>query len=231
MDTTLRIAEVADRSGFSTATLRYYEQVDLLPAPPRTASGYRAYDESVLARLAFIARAKQLGCTLDEVAELMPAWDSGACPPVQDGLRKLAAAKLTGARARMDELRAFTADLGRILATLGRHTPDGPCDSDCGCTSDPPPPVACTLEPSELPGRLQDWKDLGAHVVARKPIDGGLRLDLDDTTPLDGLAQLMKAEQTCCAFFAFSLTVDSRGVALEVRAPAEGLAVVDALLG
>ena len=51
----MRIAEVADRSGFSAPTLRYYEQVDLLPAPRRTAAGYRAYDESVLARLAFIA--------------------------------------------------------------------------------------------------------------------------------------------------------------------------------
>jgi DNA-binding transcriptional MerR regulator len=53
MTATLRIAEVADRSGFSPATLRYYEQLDLLPPPRRTATGYRAYDESVLARLAF----------------------------------------------------------------------------------------------------------------------------------------------------------------------------------
>ena len=57
------------RSDFSRATLRYYEQLDLVP---RTAAGNREYDESVLARLAFIARAKVLGCTLEEIAELMP---------------------------------------------------------------------------------------------------------------------------------------------------------------
>jgi len=161
----------------------------------------------------------------------MPAWDTGRCPPVQDGLRQLAAAKLIDASARIEELVAFTADLDRILATVGRHTPDGPCDAGCGCIGETSPPVACTLEPSELRWRLQDWKDIGAHVVARTPVDGGVRLQLDAAAPLDELAQLMKAEQGCCAFFAFALTVDSRGVALEVRAPVEALATVAALFG
>src|SRR5215210_4878236 len=72
MAPTMRIAEVAARSGFSTATLRYYEQLDLLPSPPRTAAGHRAYGEPVLASLAFISRAKMLGCSLEEIADLMP---------------------------------------------------------------------------------------------------------------------------------------------------------------
>ena len=227
----MRIAEVAVRSGFSAATLRYYEQIDLLPAPERTASGYRAYDSTVLARLAFIARAKQLGCTLEEVADLMPAWDSGRCPPVQDGLREMAAAKLADARARAAELRTLTDDLERIREALNTHAPDGPCDAGCGCVGDPSPPVACTLEPVDLPRRLEDWKGLGAHVVVRTPVDGGVRLQLDEATPLDRLALLMKDEQRCCAFFAFALTVDGRGPALEVRAPPEGMAAVDALFG
>jgi MerR family copper efflux transcriptional regulator len=231
MDTMMRIAEVAGRSGFSPATLRYYEQVDLLPPPLRTPAGYRAYDETVLSRLAFIARAKRLGCSLEEVAGLMPAWDEGHCPPVQDGLRALASVKLAEARARAAELGAFAVDLERILDTLGRHTPDGPCDADCGCVGDPSPVVACTLAPAELPGRLQDWHDLATHVASREPVEGGLRLLLDATTPLDRLAVLMQAEQGCCAFFAFALTVDGRGAALEVRAPAEGMAMVDALFG
>jgi len=50
MDATMRIAEVADRSGCSAATLRYYEEVDLLPPPQRTPAGYRVYDRSVLER-------------------------------------------------------------------------------------------------------------------------------------------------------------------------------------
>lgn len=48
----------------------------------------------MLARLAFIARAKVLGCTLDEIAELMPDWDGGHCAPIQSQLRELVKRKL-----------------------------------------------------------------------------------------------------------------------------------------
>jgi len=234
MDATMRIAEVADRSGFSAATLRYYEEVDLLPPPQRTPAGYRAYDHSVLDRLAFIGRAKMLGCSLEEVAGLLPDWDGGRCAPVQGRLRGLTATKLGEAEARAAELVAFAADLRRILATLGSHTPDGPCDAECGCVSAGPPapvPVACTLDAAQLPNRVREWQDLAGHVAGRVTIDGGVRLELDAATPLDQLAKLMKAEQGCCAFFDFALTVDRRGAALEVRAPAEGMAMVEALFG
>ena len=218
----MRIAEVAERSGFSPATLRYYEALDLLPAPARTPAGYRAYDESVLERLEFIARAKRLGCTLDEVSDLLPHWDGGRCAPVQERLRQLAATKLDETRAHTAALAAFAADLERIVAGLGRHTPDGPCDDSCGCVREP---VACTLDPAEIPGRLGAWRRLDVHVTSRTPIDGGVRLQLDAGMPLGDVAELIAAEQSCCAFFAFALTVDGRGPALEVRGPAEALSL------
>lgn len=243
MEAPMRIAEVAARSGFSPATLRYYEQADLLPPPPRTGAGYRAYDESILARLAFISRAKALGCSLDEIAELLGEWDGGQCAPVQDRLRTLVTAKLSDAEARTAELAAFTSDLNRILAGLGAHTPNGPCDDDCGCVTDNSAalaqatpvslgtkPLVCTLDSADMPGRLQEWRDVVAHVVDREVIDGGTRVRLDAATPLDQLALLVAAEHGCCSFFAFAITVDHRGVALEVRAPTEAKAVVDSLL-
>jgi MerR family copper efflux transcriptional regulator len=141
---------------------------------------------------------------------------------VQDGLRHLATTKLAESRACAAELAEYTADLERMLAGLGAHTPDGPCDDSCGCVSEP---VACTLAPAELPGRLQQWRDLTAHVTARTPIDGGVRLQLAPATPLGELAELIRAEQSCCSFFAFALTVDGRGAALEVRGPAEAVAL------
>jgi len=235
METTMRIAEVASRSGFPAATLRYYEQRALLPPPRRTPAGYRAYDEAVLDRLSFIARGKAVGCSLDEIVDLMPDWDEGRCAPVQDRLRGQATAKLDQAQTRIAELNAFVDDLRRILATLGSHTPDGPCDVDCGCISDtsssPRPPVACTLDVAQLPVRLEEWRHLLVHVDGRMEILGGVRLHLDAMTPMDELAGLVRAEQACCAFFAFAITVDDRGVGLEVRAPAEGLSMVDSLLG
>ena len=65
MTTGLKIKDIADASGFTAATLRYYEEIGLLPESSRSAAGYRLYDPGTLDRLAFIARAKQLGCTLD----------------------------------------------------------------------------------------------------------------------------------------------------------------------
>jgi len=94
MTTGLKIQQVADASGFSANTLRYYEQIGVLPETARTAAGYRLYDQRTLERLAFIARAKQLGCTLEEIAGLTTAWDGGQCGPIQDQLRQLVADKI-----------------------------------------------------------------------------------------------------------------------------------------
>jgi DNA-binding transcriptional MerR regulator len=71
--TDYRIKDVVARSGFSAPTLRYYEEIGLLPESARTRAGYRLYDDHTLNRLAFIARAKQLGCSLDEIADLTTA--------------------------------------------------------------------------------------------------------------------------------------------------------------
>jgi DNA-binding transcriptional MerR regulator len=252
--TTLRIAEVAERSGFSPPTLRYYESIGLLPPPERAGNGYRVYDGGTLDRLACIARAKQLGCTLDEIAEILAAAEGGHCAPVQERLSVLVGGKIADARARIVELATLVADLQRSAAALSAHTPDGPCDDRCGCISDPggagasepvtrvakpdvapavadEPPVACTLGAGDMPARLGDWQDLLAHVTDRTAVDGGLRLMFDPVTPLDRIAALAAAEHDCCRFFRFALTVDHRGVALEVRAPGDAGDVVTALFG
>lgn len=75
----LHISEVAQRTGFSGPTLRYYEDIGLLPAPDRTPAGYRIYRDRDVARLDFIARAKRLGCSLDEIQGLVEAWDQDRC--------------------------------------------------------------------------------------------------------------------------------------------------------
>ena len=253
MTTGYRIKDVAERSGFTTATLRYYEEIGLLPESPRTTGGYRLYDDHTLDRLAFIARAKQLGCTLEEIADLALAWDGGQCGPVQDRLRTLVADKLAGAQRQVAELSTLVMELGRAAATLEQHRPEGPCDDQCGCVtdtaSDQPvqrqtvslgmkprptsdsPAIACTLGPASMPARFDEWCALLAHAERRDPIEGGLRTTFATTTPLEELIRLAAAEQDCCQFFDFTITVDTRGIALEVRAPTEALPVVHALFG
>ena len=80
---TLTIGQVAERTGFSASSLRYYEGIGLVVPAARTDAGYRLYDEAAVGRLAFIARAKQLGCTLEEITDLVSIWDGERCGPVQ----------------------------------------------------------------------------------------------------------------------------------------------------
>lgn len=254
MTTELKIKEVADASGFTAATLRYYEQIGLLPAASRTPGGYRMYDQRTLDRLAFIARAKQLGCSLDEITGLTTAWDGGQCGPIQDQLRHLVAGKITAAQHQIAELVTFTSELQQAATALERHRPDGACDTDCGCVSDPDsteaiaatiqavslstkpaiagePAIACTLSAGSMKGRIADWQSLLAHVERREPIDGGVRAVFAASVPTQELIGLVAAEQDCCQFFQFAVTVDTRGIALEVRAPVDAQSIVESMFG
>lgn len=86
--------------------------------------------------------------------------------------------------------------------------------------------------------RMEDWSalleakdDLLSGVVARTAIDDGVRLQFGPKTDLPELARLAAAEQACCRSFRFNISIDTGGVALEVRAPAEAAEIVTALFG
>lgn len=70
----MKIGEVAKQSNVGIETIRYYEREGLLAEPERRPSGYRQYDQSVVARLKFIRRTKELGFTLAEIKELLGLW-------------------------------------------------------------------------------------------------------------------------------------------------------------
>lgn len=227
MTTGLRIKDVSDASGFTPATLRYYEQIGLLPEASRSPAGYRMYDQRMIDRLASIARAEQLGCSLDEITGLARAWDGGQCGPLQDQLRNLVADKIAAAQEQIAELMTFTAELQSAAGALERHRPEGACDTQCGCVGEPDvgppfdadvravglstkpasggePAIACTLSAGSIKGRLAEWNALLTHVVRRERIDDGLRLVFAVSVPADELIRLVAAEQDCCQFFSFA---------------------------
>jgi len=74
----LTIGQVAKLAGVGVETIRFYERQGLLPKPPRAASGYRRYTRDAVARLRFIARAKELLFTLDEIKHLLAIHDDPA---------------------------------------------------------------------------------------------------------------------------------------------------------
>ena len=90
----MNIGQAAKASGVSAKMIRYYEEIGLLPAPGRSAAGYRLYGAADRERLRFIAKARAIGFTLREIGEILTLRDGGAepCPHVGTLLdRKLAA--------------------------------------------------------------------------------------------------------------------------------------------
>lgn len=105
----LSIGQVAERAGLRTSTIRYYESVNVLPAPRRR-GGQRRYDPAVLERLAFIQTAQRLGFSLAEIGLLFrqPAGDT----PLSERWHDLASQKL----AEVDQLIRQAATVRRLLS-------------------------------------------------------------------------------------------------------------------
>jgi MerR family copper efflux transcriptional regulator len=242
------ISQVAERTGFAPSALRYYEQAGLV-RPTRTEGGYRTYDDHDLELLRFVGRAKGFGLSLDEIAELLGLLADECCEPVQDRLKALVDAKIADTQDRIAELLAFTAELQHVAASLSLHTPAGPCDDSCGCTTaatdrgtttgvrltarpdqNADAPVVCTLDPADVRGRLADWQDLAAQAEDREHIDGGVRLRFPPDIDVGAVAALTAAEQTCCRFFTFRLTIGALP-SLDVIGPPDARPLVESLVG
>ena len=249
MVNTYTIGETARRSGFSASALRFYEDIGLVDPSGRTKGGYRLYDDDSLGRLAFIARAKQLGCSLEEITDLVDIWDGQRCGPVQRRFHELITDKIRAAESQVSELTAFTSQLRASAEQLATEPVDGPCGADCACVTvdvDAPAtvtlgrkpdavpmemPIACTLQPGAMPDRLAEWASVLATATRRTAIDGGLRIDFGSDVDFGDLGRLIGAEQHCCAFFQFTLTVGAGGTILEVRAPELAADMITGLFG
>ncbi|AHG78018.1 Cu(I)-responsive transcriptional regulator [Mannheimia varigena] len=72
----MNISQAAEKTGLSTKQIRDYEKAGLLPAPTRTQSGYRFYNEADLDRLFFICNARKVGFSLVQIAELLKLNDN-----------------------------------------------------------------------------------------------------------------------------------------------------------
>jgi len=121
----LPIGQLSRLSGVNIETIRYYERIKMLPAPPRTTSGRRVYDATHLRMLAFIRRARELGFSLNEIRALIRLGgpDKASCREV----RAIAAHHLEGIRAKLDDLRKLERLLARTVAQCsGRTVPDCP---------------------------------------------------------------------------------------------------------
>ncbi|RLJ71326.1 DNA-binding transcriptional MerR regulator [Hydrogenivirga caldilitoris] len=76
----MRIGELAKRLGLNPKTLRYWEEIGLLPPPSRNSSGYRVYTEEHLKLCEFILKAKAVGFKLEDIKEIISLKFSGRTP-------------------------------------------------------------------------------------------------------------------------------------------------------
>ena len=129
----MRISELAESAGVPASTVRYYERVGLMGLPDRTASGYRDYGEDAAARLLFIARARRLGLSCEQVAELIPVWAGANCAAAHDRVARLIEEKQAEIADRVADLRQFSAQLDAVRATLEAESPPRACRADLSC--------------------------------------------------------------------------------------------------
>ncbi|MGH9139383.1 MAG: heavy metal-responsive transcriptional regulator [Acidimicrobiales bacterium] len=126
----MRIGELADRSGVPVKTIRYYEEVGVLAAPPRTPSGYRDYGDETADRLAFVRAAQSVGLTLGEIREIVALRDKGVTPCEHvAGLLQRRAAEI---ESRIASLQLLRGELGRLARRARSLNPDD-CAPDLVC--------------------------------------------------------------------------------------------------
>lgn len=73
----VKIGQLAERSGVSTKTIRYYERIGVLPEPQRAGNGYRRYDSGAAERIRFIQDAQSAGLSLAEIQMILELRDGG----------------------------------------------------------------------------------------------------------------------------------------------------------
>jgi len=145
----VRISELAESVGVPTSTVRYYERIGLLALPARTSSGYRDYGDDAAARLLFIARARRMGLTCEQITDLIPVWGGANCGAAHDRVLRLVEEKRAEIAARIRELEQFDAQLDAVGADLAAQAPPQACRADLTCCvpESAGAPVALELQP------------------------------------------------------------------------------------
>jgi len=138
----MNIGQAARASGVSAKMIRYYEQIGLVRPADRTDSNYRSFDAKNVNELRFIKRARSLGFSVEEIANLLSLWQDRGRP--SRDVKAIADAHVTDLEARIAEMQAM-ADTLRHLShcCAGDDRPDCPILADLageGAARDPVAP-------------------------------------------------------------------------------------------
>lgn len=127
----MRIGEVAETTGTSAKTLRFYEAQGLLPEPDRTSSSYRDYSPDVIARVDFIHRGKAAGLTLAQIRDILHIRDQGEAPC--EHVLELLARRVGELDTQIRELRTLRRSILDLRERAARLEPTACGDDDRVC--------------------------------------------------------------------------------------------------
>jgi len=121
----MTIGQVAKRTDVGIETIRFYERQGLIEEPPRRESGYRQYPEDVVKRLLFIKRAKELGFSLKEIAELLSLRvdPDSTCGDI----KRRAEAKIQDVDTKIKSLRSIKKALTQLAESCRGRGPTSEC--------------------------------------------------------------------------------------------------------
>jgi len=136
--TTLSIGEAAKRSGLSVKTIRYYEEVGLIPKAARTnggvpTGGRRFYSEADVGRLSFIRHARLFGLSLADIRRLLVLADGKGCPSEQPEYREILRRHLQDIDEHMHHLLGLRAAIENLVSPPRRRKGQKCSWSTCGC--------------------------------------------------------------------------------------------------
>ncbi len=124
------IGALAEASGTTTKTLRFYEEAGLLPPPGRTRGGYRDYTPDVIGRLDFIRRSRTAGLTLAQIREVLDVRDAGTAPCHH--VQQLLAARLSDLDRQIADLQALRDTVGELSDAAATVDP-ADCEASTVC--------------------------------------------------------------------------------------------------
>ena len=139
----LSIGAAARQTGCSVPTIRYYEEVGLLPAAPRTEGNQRHYDDTALRRLSFIRRCRDFGFTIEQVRGLVGLVDQPGRDCIE--VRDIAQVHLRQVQEKLAELQALEANLIAFVTGCNSACAGGPA-LDCTILEDLAVPANAELQ-------------------------------------------------------------------------------------
>jgi Cu(I)-responsive transcriptional regulator len=125
MNTTFRIGDLAKHAGVKVVTIRYYEQVGLLPPCERSSGNYRVYASEHLGRLRFVRRCRELGFSLEQIKEMLLLSNTGS--PTCAEVCNVAANHLRDVESKIADLKRLASELQLIRSSCNGRRPSREC--------------------------------------------------------------------------------------------------------